>query len=454
MGPSRRQRRFPVAAASFSRCTGSARRQAGFSLLLLAVLLLLLVATASLMHAAWSLEMGQKARRAEQSMLAQLVAESALSYGLEYLRAAGIGRVPGQAWLRCPALDADPPCSLAHAFEATRELQVLAGLGEHGREDPWLLGWADGRVAEPAWPLSGPAALPWRVAIMRCPRAEPDDPLCLHAAADPGAASALLLAEVLAPDGRAPLARAGLAVRDFPLVADGPQLPLVWVDGEIDLHGRLSLAGEFAENDLIIAAATVRTSPPGQRSFMVCGSDEARAVATCEACLCPHPDALAAAMAAREAQHGHAADLLLGLARGGGAIRAFAREYARPVEDCRSLTGASSGLLAAAGPCFVEAESLGSAEAPVVLLVEGDLALSGGTVVHGVIVFHGRARPRLLAPAGARVEGALLADAGLLIEGALEVVRPPDLRARLRAAPALRGWGPVLASRRILESWP
>lgn len=93
------------------------------------------------------------------------------------------------------------------------------------------------------------------------------------------------------------------------------------------------------------------------------------------------------------------------------------KDQAKVVTSCASLGATSSGLIWVTGDCNPPG-NVGSADNPVLLVVEGDTTLNAGTLFYGLLylfdpAFNPASPPRLIANGNAHLYGALFAHDGV-----------------------------------------
>ena len=448
--------------------------------MLLAILLLLLVATVSLLHFAWSLEVQQRSRAVAQMDIAELAAESALVHAFEFLKAwsaadGGIDGLPGR-WEACAADDGTLPCSAS--LDPEQRVRYLRYLDEPtGAARPWLVNSHSGFAGGAPWPVRGAGGFVWQVAALLCSTEQPESTECRPHASRNGAWRRIsLLAQVgLIEDGET-LTSASATVSEFPLVASGPPLAALSVDDWLRIERQpLDLLGAFADSDPVLRFSSyVENGSPGPM-LRVCGESDAfasgRDELTCTSCACLDGVRLAALATPTQPVDATRMDvgtLLFGLppaaddvdcGEGSGercALDWLLDEYAVRLQSCTGLDSTSRGLLHVIGDCELPASEVGKAADPLILLVDGDVYFASGTLLHGALVVRGDAgQGRIHGERAASVFGAVFAAGSLQIDGGLAVHAVTDLRERLVNALGLRRWGMVPGSwREDLEVAP
>jgi len=118
------------------------------------------------------------------------------------------------------------------------------------------------------------------------------------------------------------------------------------------------------------------------------------------------------------------------------------KDQAEVVADCSGLGPSSSGLIWVTGDCNPPGD-IGSADDPVLLVVQGDVTFNAGDQLYGLLYLFDPAggTPKITANGNARLHGALFAHDGvdLQLNGGFVLEYDKDVLDNLRNSPSGRG---------------
>lgn len=119
------------------------------------------------------------------------------------------------------------------------------------------------------------------------------------------------------------------------------------------------------------------------------------------------------------------------------------KDEAQVVANCNGLSAASSGLIWVTGACNPPGD-VGSADEPVLMVVEGDTTLNAGSQFYGLLYMFnpaGGAVPRLIANGNAHLHGAVFAHDGvnLQLNGGFVLEYDSEVLENLKNDPSARG---------------
>lgn len=118
------------------------------------------------------------------------------------------------------------------------------------------------------------------------------------------------------------------------------------------------------------------------------------------------------------------------------------KDEATVVADCSSLSSSSTGLIWVTGNCNPPG-NVGTADSPVLLVVQGDTTLNAGSQIYGLLYLFNPTggTPKLIANGNAHLHGAVFAHGGvdLQLNGGFVLEYDKDVLDNLKNSPSGRG---------------